>query len=87
MRRLSQRGGKYTYRINMNADMDSVTKDIVILDSLENYVPTADKPSDYGDKQWCGYFLGLNIQPLIDVGINPIVYYSTKRESGYFQRI
>ena len=69
-------GGKYTYRINIRADSDSETKDIIILDSLENYVPTSDK-NDYGDAQWRGYFLGLNIEPLKEVGIAPVVYYST----------
>ena len=72
-------GGKYTYRIDVRCETDSATKDIIILDSIENYIPTEDK-SDYGDAQWNGYFRGLNIQGLIDLGIDPIVYYSTKAD-------
>lgn len=82
-------GGKYTYRINLTSDATTTTKDIIILDSLENYIPIA-ADDDYGDAQWRGYFLNLDVNGLKEAGIEPVVYYSTtpglkiSKEEGHY---
>ena len=82
-------GGKYTYRINLTSDAATTTKDIIMLDSLENYIPIQ-ADDDYGDARWRGYFMSLDIDDLRAAGIEPVVYYSTtpdlkisKEEGGY----
>ena len=83
-------GGRYTYRVNVTSDAETLTKNIIILDSLENYVPTSDKLDDYGDHQWRGRFQSIDVSGLRSIGIEPVVYYSTvpnlaisKEEGGY----
>lgn len=70
-------GGRYKYRIDLTGDSETETKDIILLDSLENYIPTADKVDDYGDHQWRGKLQSLDISGLEEAGIAPVVYYST----------
>lgn len=70
-------GGRYTYSLRMQNTQETSARDIVIYDSLENYVPTSDK-SDYQDTQWRGTFSDVDVSQLRQKGINPVVYYSTK---------
>lgn len=70
-------GGNYTYKIRVQNPRENSSKDIVLYDNIENYVPVKGK-NDYGDVQWRGEFKGVNTVRLEKRGIKPIVYYSTK---------
>ena len=76
-----QEGGRYTYRLSVQSDTDVTTRDIIILDSLENYAPTADDGEDYDEAndlgRWHGSFLSLDVSQLVKAGVRPVVYYST----------
>ena len=69
-------GGSYTYGISVMSAPRSRTKAMKIYDSLENYVPTADK-FDYKDTRWRGTFQDIDVSGLVEKGIAPKVYYST----------
>ena len=69
-------GGSYTYGISVMSAPRSRTKAMKIYDSLENYVPTADK-FDYKDTRWRGTFQDIDVSNLVGKGIAPKVYYST----------
>lgn len=71
-----QESGSYVYNLFLRSAADTTTKDIIILDSLENYRPTIDD-EDYGDVQWHGSFMGIDVSQMIAAGINPTIYYST----------
>lgn len=78
-------GGVYSYRISTTNTGNTKTKDLVFYDNLENYRPGVDKyngtdqhPEDTGDQQWRGHLLGVDVSPLIEKGVQPKVYYSTK---------
>ena len=68
-------GGSYTYGISVMSAPRSRTKAMKIYDSLENYVPTADK-FDYKDTRWRGTFQDIDVSNLVGKGIAPKVYYS-----------
>ena len=70
-------GGRYTYSLRMQNTEESSSRNIVIYDNLENYVPTSEK-DDYQDTQWRGTFSGVDVSQLKAKGINSVVYYSTK---------
>ena len=70
-------GGRYTYSLRMQNTQESSARNIVIYDSLENYVPTSEK-DDYQDVQWRGTFSKVDVSQLRIKGIDPVVYYSTK---------
>ncbi len=69
--------GRYSYRLRFKNTNIASSKNIKLYDSLENYVPTEDK-DDFGDIQWKGQFLSIDVSQLKEKGINPVVYYSTK---------
>jgi pilin isopeptide linkage protein len=69
--------GRYSYRLRFKNTNIASSKNIKLYDSLENYVPTEDK-DDFGDIQWKGQFLSIDVSQLKAKGINPVVYYSTK---------
>lgn len=71
-------GGSYTYNIRLRSSKATKTNEIIFYDNLENYVPTDDK-EDFGDVQWRGKFISVDVDPLKNQNINPIVYYSTKK--------
>lgn len=71
-------GGSYTYGISVMSAPRSRTKAMKIYDSLENYVPTADK-FDYKDTRWRGTFQDIDVSGLVEKGIAPKVYYSTAK--------
>ena len=69
-------GGVYSYRLRMQNDSKTRAKGIVIYDNLENYVPTNDK-DDHGDTQWRGLLASVDVTPMKQMGVAPVVYYST----------
>lgn len=71
-----QEGGAYTYRLIVHSGTDTITQDIILLDSIENYIPTADD-KDFGDNRWRGSLLSIDLTEIIAAGIKPVVYYCT----------
>ena len=71
-------GGFYKYRIGIKNSEIASSKDLIFYDNLENYVPTSDK-DDFGDKQWRGKLQNVDVSGFEAKGVNPIVYYSTKK--------
>lgn len=70
--------GLYSYRLRLKNPEISSARNIKLYDNLENYVPTKDK-EDYGDTQWRGKFLSVDVSQLESKGIKPVVYYSTQK--------
>lgn len=72
-------GGKYSYKLQMTSGVDTTSKDIILLDSLENYV-VKQTDSDYipsGQWSWKGSFLSVDVSEIRAMGVNPVIYYST----------
>ncbi|HAM16115.1 MAG TPA: hypothetical protein DCP91_09735 [Eggerthellaceae bacterium] len=69
-------GQEYTYQLALGSSSGMVNKNIVLYDSLDNYVPTPDK-FDYGLGQWRGSLVGVDVSALQAMGAAPVVYYST----------
>ena len=71
-----QEGGSYTYRLAIFSDADTITKNIILLDSIENYIPS-NTDEDTGDTQWRGSLVSIDLSQVIRMGVKPVVYYST----------
>ena len=71
-------GGTYSYRLSMISAVDTITKDMVLYDSLENYEAVdGNDDIDIGAHRWRGTFKGVDLNVLLDAGCAPVVYYST----------
>ena len=72
-------GGKYSYKIQLTSGADTQTKDIIILDSLENYILKSGDDDYNGGTQWAwqGSFMSIDISEIETVGVDPVVYYNT----------
>ena len=71
-------GGTYHYRLRMMSDTDTISKDLVLYDSLENfYAGNGNDAIDIGAPRWQGKFQGIDVSQLRDMGADPVVYYST----------
>ncbi len=71
-------GGNYAYRISMGSADDTVTSGIVFFDSLENfYAAEGNDQIDIDAARWQGTLVGVDVSPLEERGIEPVVYYST----------
>ena len=68
----------YTYRLRIKNPDNVKADNIVLYDNLEAYVPASDK-QDYGDVQWKGKLLDVDVSQLESKGIKPVVYYSNKK--------
>ena len=70
-------GGTYSYRLSMVSAVDTISKDLVLYDSLENYEAVdGNDDIDIGAPHWKGTFKGIDLSALRDMGCNPVVYYS-----------
>ena len=73
-------GGKYTYKIQLTSGTDTTSRDMIILDSIENYVLKPDD-NDYSETSpqwsWHGTFQSVDVSELEAMGIQPVVYYNT----------
>lgn len=70
-----QENGLYTYSLTVMPDDQTQTKDIIILDFIENYTPTtAEEPNDW---DWKGTLVGVDLSPLEKLDVEPVVFYST----------
>lgn len=73
-------GGVYSYRLRMMSDADTISKDLVIYDSLENFhAGEGNDPADVVDesRRWHGTLMGVDLSQLESKGIAPVLYYST----------
>ena len=70
---------KYVYKKSLKANSESKVTNLIFFDKLEGYEPTADK-IDHKDVQWTGTFLGVDTKQLEDKGVNPVLYYSTRKD-------
>ncbi|MBQ5514531.1 MAG: hypothetical protein IIT84_02465, partial [Oscillospiraceae bacterium] len=61
----------YSYRIRFATDEMTEARHLVVYDSLENYT------GDGKSSDWRGYFTGLDLSVPRELGIEPVVYYST----------
>ena len=76
-------GGVYQYRLRMMPQDGSSAKNMVIYDSLENFVPGAlegNDEIDIGAPRWQGEFISVDVSQLEKLGCAPVVYYSTVPE-------
>ncbi|MGI6033544.1 MAG: BspA family leucine-rich repeat surface protein, partial [Coriobacteriales bacterium] len=71
-------GGSYQYRLTAACAANTKMSGAVLYDVIEGYAPTSDKP-DTGDSQWKGTFVSVDTTALSNMGIAPVVYYSTKQ--------
>ena len=72
-----QEGGLYTYSLTVSSKEDTVTSEIVILDSIEKYTPSGNDADDGYNDSWYGILESVDVTEAIEKGINPVVYYST----------
>ena len=69
--------GVYSYELRYMNSSTSSAKNLVFYDSLENYDRST--LSDGGsDSEWHGTVTGIDVSQLTGVGINPVIYVSTK---------
>nr|WP_276925307.1 Cna B-type domain-containing protein [Faecalibaculum rodentium] len=68
--------GFYTYQLRLTNDEVTTSHNIVIYDNLENWKKLED--DDIGDKTWRGTLLDVDVTPLRDAGVDPVVYISTQ---------
>ncbi|MGI6221615.1 MAG: Spy0128 family protein, partial [Coriobacteriales bacterium] len=71
-------GGQYAYRLRMMSDSDTISKDLVIYDSLEDFeAGQGNDAVDIDAPRWQGRFEGVDTSQLVSMGCAPVVYYST----------
>ena len=70
-------GDYYTYMLYVASASETTTKNIILLDELESYVPTEDDTDDYTRGRWQGKFVSVDVSGLRELGIEPVVYYNT----------
>jgi pilin isopeptide linkage protein/uncharacterized repeat protein (TIGR02543 family) len=67
-------GGTYSYRLQATAASKTQLSDIILYDAIELHKPTSDK-ADYGDTQWQGQLLSVDVSDMRAAGIDAKVYY------------
>lgn len=75
-------GGQYTYRLTMVSNAGTTSKDMILYDSLENYVPKdgnddADVAAYAANATWKGKLRRLDVSQIEARGGKPVIYYST----------
>ncbi len=71
-------GGVYAYRLRMMPNVDTIAKDMIIFDSLENfYAGDGNDEIDVDAPRWQGTLLNVDVSQLEAKGCLPVVYYST----------
>lgn len=71
-------GGQYSYRLRTMSDSDTETKDIVIYDALEAFhAGNGNDEVDIDAPRWRGYLRSIDLSQLEEMGVAPVVYYST----------
>ncbi len=76
--RLVREGGVYTYRLRMMPDSETKAKDMIIFDSLENFIAgDGNDDVDIDAPSWHGALRSVDVSQLAAKGCAPVVYYST----------
>ena len=77
-------GGQYSYRLRMMSDDHTISKDLILYDSLENFYAQYNTDGtnqhseiDIDAARWQGKFRSIDVSQLEDMGAAPVVYYST----------
>lgn len=71
-------GGQYSYRLRMMSDANTDSSDLVLYDSLENFLAGAgNDPADVGAASWRGTLVEVDTSQIAQRGAAPVVYYST----------
>ncbi|MDO4437296.1 MAG: FctA domain-containing protein [Coriobacteriaceae bacterium] len=79
-------GGTYTYRLSTRAKVGTKLKNVVLYDSLENYKPVeGNDPEDIGAPTWRGTLRSVDVSPLVKLGCDPVVYYSTVKDLKLYE--
>lgn len=68
--------GDYSYRLRFQNTTATKSKDIVLFDSLENYIEKQ-KDGTYLNSEWHGTLKSIDISQLIHMGIKPEIYLSS----------
>ncbi|MGI6221425.1 MAG: Spy0128 family protein [Coriobacteriales bacterium] len=75
--RIVYEGGQYSYRLRMMSDDETISKDLVLYDSLENFQPgDGNDAIDVPAPHWRGTLVGVDTSQLAAKGCAPVVYYS-----------
>ena len=74
--------GDYAYRIKYMPSTGTEAEDIILYDSLENFIAglipgETNDEIDIDAPRWRGTFKGVDVSQLEEMGIAPVVYYST----------
>ena len=71
-----QESGLYKYSLTVTSGTDSTTSNIILMDFLESYRPTASEEG-HDDKidPWRGNLVSVDISSLTGLGVKPVVYY------------
>lgn len=81
--RIVYEGGQYSYRLRWVPTEDTVFKNVIIYDSLDNYYPSSannDIDANTIGHRWKGTFAGVDVSQLTDNGCAPVIYYSLIEE-------
>ena len=71
-------GGTYVYRLRMMSDTETISKDLILYDSLENfYAGDGNDVIDINAARWQGTLESVDVSQLEDMGCAPVLYYST----------
>lgn len=71
-------GGHYSYRLRMMSNINTVSKQLILYDSFENfYAGDGNDEIDIDAPRWQGYFRSIDLTQLRELDIAPVVYYST----------
>ncbi|MGI6117551.1 MAG: SpaA isopeptide-forming pilin-related protein [Bilifractor sp.] len=65
-------GGLYSYKLRFSTDSETTAKDLVLVDSLENFTGSDGKASD-----WRGTLVSVDTTELTAMGMNPVIFYKT----------
>ena len=72
-------GGNYSYRLLFGNNDETISSNIRIFDNLETFhAAEGNDDIDINKPTWQGYYNGINVQSLIDLGCDPVVYYATQ---------
>lgn len=70
-------GGYYTYRLRYASQKNVSTRGLILYDVLENYEYDA-------TKSWAGKLINIDLSQPKGKGIEPVVYYSTKKDINLY---
>ena len=78
-RRNVYEGGLYDYQLRMMSEIGTLSKNLVMYDSLEEFrARQGNEPEDIDAPRWQGTLLSVDVSQLRALGCEPVVYYSTQ---------